>query len=177
VLVGTVLDSDRVRKGSHDTPWEYPFTRQEYPGEPDRGGGGSRADPLDLPPMDPRDDHDSLAGGVDCAACGQVVPTDRVRVLAERDDIAFVEIDCAACRSESLGIVITANATDEPSATGTTEVPAAGYGEFGPRDAARFRDARPIGSADLERVHDLLARRGLDAFIDRSDSPPGSAAR
>lgn len=32
--------------------------------------------------MDPRDDLDSLAGGVGCAACGDLVPTDRVRVLA-----------------------------------------------------------------------------------------------
>ena len=56
--------------------------------------------------MDPRDDLDSLAGGVGCAACGELVPTDRVRVLARRDDIAFVEIQCAACRSESLAIVM-----------------------------------------------------------------------
>jgi len=42
------------------------------------------------------------ADGVDCAACGQFVPTDRIRVLARRDDIAFVEIHCPSCRSESL---------------------------------------------------------------------------
>ena len=55
--------------------------------------------------MDPRDDLDSLAGGVGCAACGELVPTDRVRILARRDDLVFVEIACPGCRSDSLGPV------------------------------------------------------------------------
>ena len=59
-------------------------------GEGRRRGGHGR--PVDSPPMDPRDDLDSLAGGVGCAACGELVPTDRIRVLARRDDLAFVEI-------------------------------------------------------------------------------------
>ena len=122
--------------------------------------------------MDPRDDLDSLAGGVDCAACGEVVPTDRVRVLARRDDIAFVEIQCAACRSESLGIVIStltdAELGDTPDGT---------YGEFGPGDARRFAAAGPIGAADLATVRDLLARGGLDALVGRSDPPPSESAR
>ena len=128
--------------------------------------------------MDPRDDLDSLVGGVGCAACGELVPTDRVRVLARRDDIAFVEIQCAACRSESLGIVMGPSPTDDPArdpSTGTA--PADTYGEFGPGDAARFRDAGPIGSADLERVHELLARGGLDSLIGRFDPPASGRAR
>lgn len=147
------------------------------------GQRGSRADPLDLPPMDPRDDLDSLAGGVGCAACGELVPTDRVRVLARRDDIAFVEIQCAACRSESLGIVMGASASDDSArASATDTVPAAAaaagrYGEFGPGDSARFRDAGPIGSADLERVHELLARGGLEALVGRFDPPSRGPAR
>lgn len=131
--------------------------------------------------MDPRDDLDSLAGGVGCAACGELVPTDRVRVLARRDDIAFVEIQCAACRSESLGIVMGASAADDSTRDSTTDtVPAdaAGrYGEFGPGDATRFRDAGPIGSADLERVHELLARGGLEALVGRFDPPSRGPAR
>ncbi|MBA2720939.1 MAG: hypothetical protein H0U52_17110 [Chloroflexi bacterium] len=116
--------------------------------------------------MDPRDDLDSLAGGVDCAACGEVVPTDRVRVLAKRDDIAFVEIHCAACRSESLGIVIHAAEIDA----------ATRYGEFGPGEERRFEGARPIGPADVARVHALLAQGGLDALVGRPEPPPGGSA-
>ena len=125
--------------------------------------------------MDPRDDLDSLADGVDCAACGQFVPTDRIRVLARRDDIAFVEIHCPGCRSESLGIVIAADQDDDadPVAVGSGH----GYGEFGPRDRDRFRDALPIGTADLEIVHDLLARGGLAALVDGPEPPATGSGR
>ena len=116
--------------------------------------------------MDPRDDLDSLAGGVDCAACGSFVPTDRIRVLARRDDISFVEIDCPACRSESLGIVIAGD--------GDSAVP---YGEFGPPDEERFREAPPIGPDDVHLVHDLLTRDGLAALVGRREPPPSGLGR
>jgi hypothetical protein len=124
--------------------------------------------------MDPRDDLDSLADGVDCAACGRFVPTDRIRVLARRDDIAFVEIHCPACRSESLGIVIAADVAGvEPVAVGPDLV----HGEFGPGDVERFREALPIGPADLDLVHDLLARGGLAALIGGSEPPAAGTGR
>jgi hypothetical protein len=134
--------------------------------------------------MDPRDDLDSLADGVDCAACGQFVPTDRIRVLARRDDIAFVEIHCPGCRSESLGIVIAADRHGDGGqrdADGEDAAVAVGpgnaYGEFGPRDRERFRDALPIGSDDLEVVHELLARGGLAALVDGSEPPAAGSGR
>jgi len=124
--------------------------------------------------MDPRDDLDSLADGVDCAACGQFVPTDRIRVLARRDDIAFVEIHCLACRSESLGIVIASDDQDDPAvAVG----PGLAYGEFGPSDEERFREALPIGSADLDLVHDLLAHGGLAALVGGTEPPAAGTGR
>ena len=150
-----------------------------------RADRGRATDRLDLRPMDPRDDLDSLADGVDCAACGRFVPTDRIRVLARRDDIAFVEIHCPGCRSESLGIVIAADpdgADDEPGAGETTgdDVavgPGHVYGEFGPRDRERFREALPIGTADLDIVRDLLARGGLAALVDGSEPPAAGPGR
>jgi hypothetical protein len=120
--------------------------------------------------MDPRDDLDSLAEGVDCAACGEFVPPARVRVLARRDDLAFVEIACPACRSDSLGIVIAAASAPEPTAVG----PGRRYGEWGPEDEERFRESQPIDTADLDRVRMLLARGGLAALVDGSEPPaPG----
>ncbi len=135
--------------------------------------------------MDPRDDLDSLADGVDCAACGQFVPSDRVRVLARRDDIAFVEIHCPGCRSESLGIVIAADADDGQIAEVTADlagndgldvVPGRVYGEFGPIDQERFREALPIAPADVALVHDLLALGGLAALVGASE-PPAAGPR
>ena len=56
--------------------------------------------------MDPRDHlRDSLAG-VGCTACGAGVPADRIDVLAERDDLVFVQFRCVACGSEALGLVV-----------------------------------------------------------------------
>jgi hypothetical protein len=124
--------------------------------------------------MDPRDDLDSLAGGVDCAACGLFVPTDRIRVLARRDDIAFVEIHCPACLSESLGIVI---AADETAEDGVAVGPGPIYGEFGPADEERFREAMPIGPADLARARDLLARGGLAALVGGLEPPAAGTGR
>ena len=141
----------------------------------DQGERGSARDRLDLRPMEPRDDLDSLADGVDCAACGQFVPTDRIRVLARRDDIAFVEIQCPACRSESLGIVIGSDddGQDRLLAGGASRA----YGEFGPGDDERFREALPIGPADLDLVHDLLARGDLEALVGGFEPPAAGSGR
>jgi hypothetical protein len=133
--------------------------------------------------MDPRDDLDSLADGVDCAACGQFVPSDRVRVLARRDDIAFVEIHCPGCRSESLGIVIAADADDaDGTADGDDEDgvavgPGWAYGEFGPIDQERFREALPIAPSDVALVRELLARGGLAALVGSSEPPAAGSGR
>jgi hypothetical protein len=130
--------------------------------------------------MDPRDDLDSLGGGVECAACGVAVPTERIRVLARRDDIAFVEIHCPTCRSESLGIVIASDEDGdaaEDAEDGLAVGPGLAWGEFGPRDEERFRDASPIGSADVELVRDLLARDGLAALVDRHEPPTAGSGR
>jgi hypothetical protein len=117
--------------------------------------------------MDPRDDLGSLAGGVDCAACGSFVPAGRIRVLARRDDIAFVEIDCGTCRSESLGIVIADDSRGDVVSSGVS------YGEFDPSDEERFREALPIGQDDVALVHELLIREGLAALVGRSEPPTG----
>jgi hypothetical protein len=113
--------------------------------------------------MDPRDRLPPFANGVDCGACGRPVPLERIRVLASRDDLTFVEIDCPGCRSESLGIIV--QSTDEPS--GAT------YGEFLPSDDARFREALPIGPDDVRTVRELLARGDLDAFVGPSHDARG----
>jgi hypothetical protein len=53
--------------------------------------------------MDPRDRPD-VADGAECAACGRPVRAEATRVLAQREDLAFVELGCDACGSISLAI-------------------------------------------------------------------------
>ena len=109
--------------------------------------------------MESRDGVPSLEHGLDCAACGAAVGLDRIRILALRDDIAFVEIDCPACSSESLGIVVRGDGD--------------GYGEFLPADRARFQGAEPIDGDDVLAVHDLLRRHGLEGLLDPRPDRPG----
>jgi hypothetical protein len=119
--------------------------------------------------MDPRDRLQPFANGVDCAVCGGLVPMDRIRILASRDDLAFLELACAACKSESLGIVV----ADGSDGSGARLV----YGEFQPADIARFRDAPQIGADDLLAARELLQRGGIDALVGRTGNGPdrGSA--
>jgi hypothetical protein len=119
--------------------------------------------------MDPRDRLPPFANGVDCAVCGGLVPMDRIRILARRDDLAFLELACAACKSESLGIVVGGDSDGSRSR--------AIYGEFDDADDARFRDAPPIGADDLLVARELLQRGGIDALVGRPGNAPdrGSA--
>ena len=56
--------------------------------------------------MGPRDHPRPLPDGARCTACGAPVPSGRIRILARRDDLAFVELDCIACGSAALGLLI-----------------------------------------------------------------------
>ena len=116
--------------------------------------------------MDPRDRLQPFAGGVDCAVCGGLVPMDRIRVLARRDDLAFLELACAACMSASLGIIV-AGRGDAPDATDSRRT----FGEFGAADDARFRDAALIDGDDILVARELLSRGGIDALVGRADDP------
>jgi hypothetical protein len=130
-------------------------------------GGAPPHEALDSRPMDPRDRPNPFANGVDCAVCGRLVPLDRIRVLAQRDDLTFVEVACTECRSETLGIVVASDADG-----------GGGYGEFLAADDARFREALPIDVDDILVVRDLLAKGDLDAFVRRPGDAPtaGSGA-
>ena len=55
--------------------------------------------------MDPLDRPRSLLGGISCSACEERVPSDRIRILAQREDLAFIEVECLVCGSTSLGLV------------------------------------------------------------------------
>jgi hypothetical protein len=114
--------------------------------------------------MDPRDRLPPFANGIDCAACGRFVPVDRIRVLARREALTFVELACQGCGSESLGIIVASDAADGGRR----------YGEFLDSDDARFREALPIGVEDVVAVRELLARQGLSALVGRSGDSPGT---
>src|ERR1044072_761499 len=95
--------------GGDDTPGGHP--RQG-----DRPTAGCR--PTGHPPvrMDPLDPLLALPDGLRCTVCDERVPATRIRLLAWRDDLAFLQIDCASCASTTLGFVLGGRAEDaEPA--------------------------------------------------------------
>ena len=91
--------------------------------------------------MDPLDHLLALPDGLRCTVCDQRVPATRIRTLARRDDLTFIEIDCEACSSSTLGFLL-AGQSDEPSST------------LEPRPD---REGNPITSDDVLDMHELLA--------------------
>jgi hypothetical protein len=91
--------------------------------------------------MDPLDHLLTLLDGLRCTVCDQRVPVTRIRTLARRDDLTFIEIDCEACSSSTLGFLL-AGQTDEPSPT---------------LEPAPAHAGTPITSDDVLDMHELLA--------------------
>lgn len=123
--------------------------------------------------MDPRDRLRPLLDGVGCTVCGVLVPADRIRILAHRDDLAFVELACPSCASTTLGLLL---APDEPDGAAVLDV--APFGELTPDDEARRAGATPISAADVTAAREFLAawRGDLVGLLD-PDRDDGAGGR
>ena len=91
--------------------------------------------------MDPLDHLRALPDGLLCTVCEERVPADGVRVVAWREDVAFLQIDCRRCRSTTLGFVL--------AESGLADAP--------PADGSR-PDGPPISTDDVLDMHEFLAR-------------------
>jgi hypothetical protein len=113
-------------------------------------------DPVDLPAMDPRTRPDEL-DGADCAVCRRPVPADRIRLLAERDDLVFAELDCPSCGSVGLSIIVLRDGVRHPLDDQTA--------------------APPIDESDVVAVRAFLDdyRGDLRALIDSRRNRSGAA--
>ena len=85
-------------------------------------------EPLHFAWMDPQDHLRALIDGLGCTVCEERVPPDRVRLLARRDDLLFLQVDCRTCGSTSLGFIADeaqpggADDYDGPAAISTDDV-------------------------------------------------------
>jgi hypothetical protein len=106
--------------------------------------------------MDPLDHLDALPDGLRCSVCDEPVPVARVRLLARREDLAFLQMDCAACSSATLGFVLDGR-LDE-----ATPAP----------------ERRPIDADDVLDMHELLdGWRGDLAGLLAADGQPVESER
>jgi len=109
--------------------------------------------------MDPQDRLRSLLDGMACTVCEERVAGHRIRLLARREDLAFVEIDCPSCDNSTLGFIV----AEDPLPL---------------ERAGRSADPRPLSADDVLDMHLLLEswrgdlRSLLDAAPARDAGPP-----
>jgi hypothetical protein len=91
--------------------------------------------------MDRQDDLRALLDGLTCTVCDEPVPPAGIRLLASRDDLVFLQLDCRSCASTTLGFVMT------------------GDGDGSPLEAAGAvdPDAPPVSADDVLDMYQLLA--------------------
>jgi phage FluMu protein Com len=112
--------------------------------------------------MDPLDHLLALPDGLRCTVCDERVPATRIRLLARRDDLAFLQIDCPSCASATLGFVH----------GGRTDGPA-------PLDDPPLDERPPIDADDVLDMHQLLAtwRGDLTGLLASDDRGRAESSR
>ena len=103
-----------------------------------------------------------------CAVCGQAFPEERIRVLAQREDLYFVDLDCAACGSGAVAIVTIEVEGDEARVE--------------PGELTDLRDTSaertPVEADDILAMHEFLGRFDGDfRSLFGSSQPPTPPAR
>ena len=125
--------------------------------------------------MDPRDRPLVLPDGATCTVCGASVPTGRIRILARRDDLAFLELACADCGSAAVGLLTFPAGRDGAA---FLDVDADRPSEATDRSGVDRRRTHPIDAADVQAIHEHLApwRGDLVGWLDalRGDMAPGT---
>jgi len=100
--------------------------------------------------MDHRGLRKRLAGA-DCTSCGAAIIGDAVVVLADRGDVAFVQLTCRDCGSRTLSLVV-------QDAAGP-RLDTARHPELDPAMEARLASAPALAEADVTDM-----RRFLDGW-------------
>ena len=111
-----------------------------------------------------------------CTVCGAVVDPERVRILAERDDMAFLELPCDGCGSVALGIVTVLPGGDaelDPPWSDESGV----VGGASSRGASS-RVAPPVGVAEVREMARFLAgyQGDLRSLLEPPPASPDAGA-
>ncbi len=107
-----------------------------------------------------------------CPACGRRYRGSKIRLLAERDGLFFVDLDCARCGSHTVAIVTVeiedsqASITEISDLSLSTDFLSEHLGEELPPGAA------PVTADDVLEMHEFLARfQGDVSHLFRQGSP------
>jgi len=101
------------------------------------------------------------------------VPPGGISVLADRGDLAFVELDCPACGSRTMSLVLAAGSA------GAAVLDTASHPELDPATAARLASRSPIGEDDLLAMHRFLDswNGDLRSILSEPGGPEGGVPR
>ena len=97
-------------------------------------------------------DHRGLRArlvGAGCTSCGAPIAPDGIVVLADRGDVAFVDLACAACGSRTLAVVV-------PDGDGP-RLDTARHPELDPATEARLAGSPAMAEGDVAAMHRFLA--------------------
>lgn len=81
-------------------------------------------------------------GGLACAACGRPYRRQRIRVLAQREALFFVDLACADCGSQAVAIV----SIEDDAARGAR------------LELGEMAEGSPVSAADVLEMHHFLER-------------------
>jgi hypothetical protein len=88
-----------------------------------------------------------------CPCCGQRYRGSRISLLAERDGLYFVDLDCAGCGSRTVAIVTTE--LDDAEAS-IADLALVSHSELDPADAPR-PGADAVSADEVLEMHQFLA--------------------
>jgi hypothetical protein len=86
--------------------------------------------------------------GADCTSCGAAIVDDGIAVLADRGDVAFVQLTCRDCGSRTLSLVV-------QDAAGP-RLDTARHPELDPAMEARLVGTPALGEADVAEMRHFL---------------------
>jgi hypothetical protein len=89
--------------------------------------------------VDPRERLRQALTGTGCARCGQAYSAQGIRVLAQREGVAFVQLVCFACQIQTLALVTGAPGADDDGL-----------------EAQARPEAPPVSELDVLEMHSFL---------------------
>ncbi|HEY2917229.1 MAG TPA: hypothetical protein VGI98_08460 [Candidatus Limnocylindrales bacterium] len=95
--------------------------------------------------MDPLDHGRADLDGTTCAVCAEPVPSASTQVLAHREGLAFLQVECAGCGSTTLAFLLVGRGPDDRAEVTATNLAT---------DLAPAAD--PVTADDVLDMHELL---------------------
>lgn len=110
-----------------------------------------------------------------CPACGRRYRGSKIRLLAERDGLFFVDLDCTRCGSHTVAIVTVELDDAEATIADLSDILAPAPPVYEPPPA----HAAPVTADDLLDMHEFLTAFGgdVDRLFDAATRPHRGAER